>query len=158
MAVGARRAQVVWKILRDSLLLTACGVVTGIPLAMLVGRGLTSSLYGVKPLDALSYLLAVAGVAAVALAAFLSSIAGFAFSPASVTIRAGQSVLFVNDDDDAHTVTATSKTFDSGGLDTHDRWQHVFSKPGTYPYICALHPYMKGTIVVVAGAATEGTP
>jgi ABC-type antimicrobial peptide transport system permease subunit len=69
MAVGARRAHVVWKILRDSLLLTACGVVTGIPLAMLVGRGLTSSLYGVKPLDALSYLLAVAGVAAVALAA-----------------------------------------------------------------------------------------
>jgi plastocyanin len=85
-------------------------------------------------------------------------IAGFAFSPASVTIRAGQSVLFVNDDGDAHTVTATGKTFDSGGLDTHDRWQHVFSKPGTYPYICALHPYMKGTIVVVAGAATEGTP
>jgi predicted permease len=69
MAVGARRTQVVWMILRDSLLLTAFGVVTGIPLAMLVGQGLTSSLYGVKPLDALTYLLAVAGVAAVALAA-----------------------------------------------------------------------------------------
>jgi predicted permease len=69
MAVGARRGQVVWMILKDSLLLTAVGVAMGIPLAMLVGRTLTSSLYGVKPLDAASYLLAVAGVAVVALAA-----------------------------------------------------------------------------------------
>ncbi len=69
MAVGAQREQVVWMILKDSLLLTAIGVVMGIPLAMLVGRALTSSLYGVKPLDAVSYLLAVAGVTLVALAA-----------------------------------------------------------------------------------------
>ncbi len=69
MAVGARREQVVWMILKDSLVLTAVGMVMGIPLAMLVGRALTSSLYGVKPLDAVSYLLAVAGVAVVALAA-----------------------------------------------------------------------------------------
>jgi ABC-type antimicrobial peptide transport system permease subunit len=69
MAVGARREQVVWMILKDSLLLTAVGVILGIPLAMLVGRALTSSLYGVKPFDAVSYLLAVVGVAVVALAA-----------------------------------------------------------------------------------------
>jgi ABC-type antimicrobial peptide transport system permease subunit len=69
MAVGARREQVVWMILKDSLLLTAVGVVLGVPLAMLVGRALTSSLYGVKPMDAMSYLLAVVGVAIVALVA-----------------------------------------------------------------------------------------
>jgi predicted permease len=69
MAVGARRPQVVWMILKDSLWLTTGGVALGIPLAMLVGRALTSSLYGVEPLDAVSYLLAVAGVAVVALAA-----------------------------------------------------------------------------------------
>ncbi|HXR40189.1 MAG TPA: ABC transporter permease [Terracidiphilus sp.] len=69
MAVGARREQVVWMILKDSLLLTAAGVVMGIPLAMLVGRALASSLYGIKPLDPASYLLAVAGVAVVALVA-----------------------------------------------------------------------------------------
>ena len=69
MAMGARRGQVVWLILRDSLLLTAAGVAMGVPLAMLVGRALTSSLYGVKPLDAASYLLAVAGVLSVALVA-----------------------------------------------------------------------------------------
>lgn len=69
MAVGARREQVVWMILKDSLLLTAVGVVVGVPLAMLVGHALTSSLYGVKPLDVLSYLLAIGGVAIVALLA-----------------------------------------------------------------------------------------
>jgi predicted permease len=69
MAVGARREQVVWMILQDSLLLTAAGVVIGVPLAMLVGQALTSSLYGVKPFDAVSYLLAVVGVAVVALVA-----------------------------------------------------------------------------------------
>lgn len=69
MAVGAQRQQVVWMILKDSLLLTAAGVMIGIPLALLVGRALASSLYGIKPLDAASYLLAVAAVALVALAA-----------------------------------------------------------------------------------------
>ena len=69
MAVGARRGQVVWMILKDSLLLTVVGVLFGIPLALFVGRALTSSLYGVKPLDAVSYLVAVVGVAVVALAA-----------------------------------------------------------------------------------------
>jgi predicted permease len=69
MAVGARRGQVVWMILKDSLLLTTAGLVIGIPLAMLVGRALTSSLFGVKPLDVVTYLLAVAAVALVALAA-----------------------------------------------------------------------------------------
>ncbi len=69
MAVGARRGQVVWMILRDSLVLTSIGVVVGLPLAALTGRALASSLYGVQPLDPLSYFLSVAGVAFVAFAA-----------------------------------------------------------------------------------------
>jgi predicted permease len=69
MAVGARRSQVVWMILKSSLVLTAAGVVLGIPASMLVGRALSSSLYGIQPLDPASYLLAVAGVAVVALVA-----------------------------------------------------------------------------------------
>lgn len=69
MAVGAKREQVVWMVLRDSLLLTAIGVVIGIPLAILVARALTSALYGVRPYDPLSFAGAVLGVAIVALAA-----------------------------------------------------------------------------------------
>jgi predicted lysophospholipase L1 biosynthesis ABC-type transport system permease subunit len=60
---------VVWIILKDSLILTPMGIVMGIPLAMLIWRALASSLHGVKPFDAMSYLSAVAGVAVVALAA-----------------------------------------------------------------------------------------
>jgi ABC-type antimicrobial peptide transport system permease subunit len=69
MALGARRGQVVWMILRDSLLLTTIGILAGVPLALSVGRALSSSLYGVKPLDAFTYALAIAGVTLVALAA-----------------------------------------------------------------------------------------
>jgi predicted permease len=69
IAVGAQRSQVVWMVLRDSLMLTAVGVAVGIPLALIVGRALTSSLYGVKPYDIASYVFAALGVAAVAIAA-----------------------------------------------------------------------------------------
>ena len=69
MAVGAQRGQVVWMVLRDSLVLTAVGVLIGVPLACLTARALTSALYGVKPYDGLSYLLAVAGVLLVAVVA-----------------------------------------------------------------------------------------
>ena len=56
-------------VLKDSLVLTVSGLAIGIPLAMLVGRALASSLYGVGPIDAVSYLLAVVGLAVVALVA-----------------------------------------------------------------------------------------
>lgn len=77
----------------------------------------------------------------------------FAYHPAVLKIHAGERVTFVNDDDEAHTVTATDKRFDSGGLDTNDTWIHTFSEPGTYTYFCALHPYMKASIVVLAAAS-----
>lgn len=69
MAMGARRGQVVWLVLKDSLVLTVIGVALGLPLALVLGHALTSSLFGVKPMDAASYLFAVVAVAAVALAA-----------------------------------------------------------------------------------------
>ena len=69
IAVGAQRGQVVWMVLRDSLVLTAVGVTIGLPLALLVGRALTSVLYGVKPFDVASYLFAAVLVVVVATAA-----------------------------------------------------------------------------------------
>jgi predicted permease len=69
IAVGAQRGQVVWMVLRDSLMMMALGVTMGVPLALLVGRALTASLYGVTPYDAASYAFAALGVAAVAIAA-----------------------------------------------------------------------------------------
>ncbi|TAM60690.1 amidase [bacterium] len=76
------------------------------------------------------------------------TIANFAYAPATLTIAAGTTVRFRNDDSDAHTVTADDGMFDSGGLDAHGTYQHTFDQPGTYRYVCAIHPWMKGTIVV----------
>ncbi|MGB9418291.1 MAG: ABC transporter permease [Acidobacteriaceae bacterium] len=69
MAVGAQRGQVVWMVLRDSLILTAVGIAIGIPFALLTGRALASSLYGVKPDDAATLAMAVIGIALVAIGA-----------------------------------------------------------------------------------------
>jgi len=77
----------------------------------------------------------------------------FNYNPPALTIHVGDRLTFVNDDDAAHTVAATNKSFDSEGLDTAGTWQHVFAKPGTYHYFCELHPYMKATIVVLPAAA-----
>ncbi|MGC2129556.1 MAG: cupredoxin family copper-binding protein [Candidatus Aquilonibacter sp.] len=72
----------------------------------------------------------------------------YAYKSPAVTIHAGDTVRFINDDNDAHTVTSTDGLFDSKGLDTNGVWEHTFAKAGTYHYFCELHPYMKGTIIV----------
>jgi plastocyanin len=76
-------------------------------------------------------------------------IKNFKYDPATITVHAGDRVTFVNDDDEAHTVTASDKAFDSEGLDGSGTWQHVFAKSGTFHYFCELHPYMKATVVVL---------
>jgi plastocyanin len=78
----------------------------------------------------------------------------FKYAPPTMTVHVGDTVHFVNDDSEAHTVTAEDKSFDSAGLDTGDAWDHAFTKAGTYKYFCALHPFMKGTITVVETATT----
>jgi plastocyanin len=70
------------------------------------------------------------------------------FGPATLTIHAGATVTWVNHDSDLHTVTSTQGLFASPGLDSGDNFSYRFTAPGTYPYFCALHPHMKGTIIV----------
>ncbi|HEX3465779.1 MAG TPA: cupredoxin family copper-binding protein [Candidatus Elarobacter sp.] len=77
-------------------------------------------------------------------------IKNFAYVPDTVTIRPGQSVRFIEDDETPHTVTASDNAFDSGNLDKGKSWTHVFAKEGTYAYYCAYHTYMKGNVVVKA--------
>ena len=71
IAMGAQRGQVVWMVLRDSLLLTAIGGAIGVPFALLTGKALASVLYGLKPNDLSSMWIALAGVALVAIGASL---------------------------------------------------------------------------------------
>ena len=75
-------------------------------------------------------------------------IANFSFEPATLTIKAGTTVTWVNHDDEPHTATATDKRFNSKTLDNGDRFSQEFKAPGVYNYYCALHPKMTGKIIV----------
>jgi plastocyanin len=74
----------------------------------------------------------------------------FAFQPATLTVKVGTPVTWVNRDDVPHTATSTDKVkkFNSGTLDTDEKFSHVFKKPGVYKYFCAVHPKMTGQIIV----------
>ena len=72
----------------------------------------------------------------------------FVFTPASVEVPAGTTVVWTNADDIPHLVVATNGKFKSQALDTDDRFSYTFTTPGVYEYFCALHPHMKGRIVV----------
>lgn len=70
------------------------------------------------------------------------------YAPATVVVESGATVRWVNDDGDVHTVTSDAGAFASPGIDTHEEYAFAFQAPGTYTYHCALHPMMKGTVVV----------
>ncbi|HTW84653.1 MAG TPA: cupredoxin domain-containing protein [Candidatus Sulfotelmatobacter sp.] len=71
-----------------------------------------------------------------------------AFVPARVVVKPGTIVVFVNDDDDAHTATADNGSYDSGGLGTGESWKHAYTSAGSYAYHCTMHPFMKGIVMV----------
>jgi len=73
----------------------------------------------------------------------------FTFGPQEVTVTTGTTVKWVNRDDIPHTVVSDDKTtFKSKALDTDDAFSYTFTKAGTYPYFCSIHPKMTGKIVV----------
>lgn len=76
------------------------------------------------------------------------TINNFAFSPANLTVRVGQRVTVTNKDSTPHTWTANDHSFDSGNLNTDASFSFVFSKAGTFGYICSIHPFMTGTVTV----------
>jgi|SRR5579863_5081890 len=72
----------------------------------------------------------------------------FSFGPTALTVPVGTTVTWTNRDDIPHTVVSTDGLFKSKALDTDDKFSFVFSKPGTYPYFCSIHPKMTGQVVV----------
>lgn len=74
----------------------------------------------------------------------------FTFDPPKLTIAAGTKVTWINHDDVPHTATSSTKprAFDSGTLDTDQKFSFVFTTPGTYDYFCAVHPKMTGQVIV----------
>jgi plastocyanin len=74
-------------------------------------------------------------------------IKNFAFNPDTITVAKGTQVTWTNSDNAPHTATA-SGTFDTGTLRNGASKAITLDKPGTYNYICTIHPSMKGTVTV----------
>ena len=70
----------------------------------------------------------------------------FAFSPDTVTIAVGETVTWTNKDSAGHDVVGD--LFKSPSMATGETFTFTFDKAGTYPYICGIHPSMKGTVIV----------
>jgi plastocyanin len=72
----------------------------------------------------------------------------FSFGPTTLTVAAGTTVTWKNNDDVPHTVVSDDKVFRSKALDTDDKFSYTFTKPGTYNYFCSVHPKMVAKVVV----------
>jgi len=72
----------------------------------------------------------------------------FVFGPQTLTVPVGATVTWTNSDDIPHTSVSTEGVFKSKVLDTDEKFSYTFTKPGTYPYYCTIHPKMTGKIVV----------
>lgn len=75
-------------------------------------------------------------------------IENFVFAPAEVTVTPGTKVTWINKDEAPHTATSVGQKFNSGGLDTGDKYSFIFNDKGDYEYICTLHPQMKAIVKV----------
>lgn len=76
------------------------------------------------------------------------TISNFAFSPADLTVKVGDSVTWTNNDSVAHTVTGDKAEFDSGSIAPGATFSHKFDTAGTISYHCSVHPSMTAKITV----------
>jgi len=78
-------------------------------------------------------------------------IKNFAFDPADITIKKGDTVVWANDDAAPHSIKSDSGTFDQSLISPGSTAQHTFTNaPGAYPYSCGIHPSMHGTITITS--------
>jgi plastocyanin len=95
----------------------------------------------------------VAGLAdaprrAIAATTYTVAIDGVAFAPATLTVKVGETVVWVNRDPFPHTVTSQAGGFDSHDIAPGQSWRYTPTKAGVFPYLCTLHPTMHATLTV----------
>src|SRR5262245_16449421 len=78
------------------------------------------------------------------------AIDNFKFVPAALTVAPGTAVTWSNHDEEPHNIVNTDqpRRFRSPAIDGGEKFTFVFNEPGTYKYICAVHPHMEGTVIV----------
>jgi amicyanin len=70
------------------------------------------------------------------------------FVPETITIKVGETVTWINNESYAHDVVSDDGLFKSPMMDTGGKYSYAFMKEGTYTYICGIHPFMKGSVIV----------
>lgn len=76
------------------------------------------------------------------------TIKGFAFNPAAITVPAGTTITWTNEDSARHTVTLDNGAVTSDALSTGATYSQTFTSAGTFAYHCSIHPSMKGSVTV----------
>ena len=76
------------------------------------------------------------------------NISGFAFKPRTMTVALGSTITWVNEDNASHIIADKAAAFRSEKLGKGDKFSQEFSQAGSFDYFCAIHPNMKGKIVV----------
>lgn len=126
------------------------------PLRLVIGSGLT--------LTGLALVLAVGASSALAdgtvemTEANPTDINSWGFTPPEITISAGQSVTWKNSGSIPHTATATGGQFDTGNVAPGESKTVTLSSVGSFAYQCTPHPWMKGTVIVLAAGTQPGAP
>ncbi|MGW1894011.1 plastocyanin/azurin family copper-binding protein [Streptomyces sp. NPDC002004] len=121
----------------------------GTPGAMEPGTGSAPS---ASPMPAMSMPMSASSTSAPAapVTGDAVTIKTFAFSPATLKVRVGTKVTWTDQDTDAHTVTSAGSggPLHSAALAPHATYSYTFTKPGTYAYLCTIHPFMTATVEV----------
>jgi plastocyanin len=116
------------------------------------GRGHRRGLVPASLLAATGMLMLASVVAA---ADASVAIRDFAFQPATVTVRVGDTVTWTNRDDVVHTVQWSGGS-ESPDLENGERYSRTFTSTGTFAYICGPHPFMTGSVRVLAATGGNG--
>ena len=83
------------------------------------------------------------------------SIVDYSFSPGTISVNVGDTVTWTNSGKQPH--NATGSGISTGTLKTGQSGSHTFTKAGTFSYICSIHPFMKGAVVVRAASSGGGS-
>jgi plastocyanin len=76
-------------------------------------------------------------------------IQNFAFVPAMVRVKVGDTIIWMQNDSAPHNIKSSDGSFDSQAvLSRGQTFSHTFTKKGTFTYICGIHPSMQGAVIV----------
>jgi plastocyanin len=140
---------------QKSLLFTVGGVVAAAAIVLAtvgLGGGKSAAGNGMAGM-AMAAQAGNSGGASTAVATDSVAIKNFAFSPATVTVTAGSTVVWTNDDSIQHDITFNGGSIVSNVLNHNDTFSHTFPTAGTYHYICSIHPFMHGTVIVTGSGS-----